>query len=57
VETVEGVKFSNRRANFHNGARLAEITSDFIRVNSGLKIADLATKPADLKPVLRTIGK
>lgn len=50
--TMQGVKFANRRANFHNGVRLAEITSDFIAVNANLKPADLAVKPADLKPVL-----
>jgi hypothetical protein len=51
--TVRGVKFPSRRANFHDGARLAEITADSIIVNGGLKQSDLAAKPSDLKPVLR----
>lgn len=51
--TVQGVKFPSRRANFHDGARLAEITADFIVVNGGLKQNDLAAKPSDLKPALR----
>lgn len=51
--TVHGVKFASQRANFHDGVRLAEGTSTFIAVNSGLKVTDLAAKPADLKPVLR----
>lgn len=51
--TVNGVKFASQRANFHDGARLAEGTSTFIAVNGGLKVADLAAKPKDLRPVLR----
>jgi len=51
--TVQGVKFATRRANFSQGGS-AEITSDFIVVNRGLNLADLAAKPPDLKPVLRT---
>lgn len=53
--TVHGVKFPNRRANFHNGARLAELTTDFLAVNGGLKVADMAAQPANLKPRLRKL--
>jgi len=55
--TVDGVKFASQRADFHDGARLAEITSNFITVNGRLKAADLALKPDDLKPVLRKVSK
>jgi hypothetical protein len=52
---VKGVRFPTRRANFHNGARLAEGTTDFLAVNTDLKPAELAVKPADLNPVLRQL--
>jgi len=49
---VRGVKLSSRREHFSKDRR-AEMNDDFIVVNSGLKVADLAVRPADLKPVLR----
>jgi hypothetical protein len=55
--TEHGVKFASQRADFHDGARLAEIISNFITVNGGLQAADLALKPDDLRPVLRKVSK
>jgi hypothetical protein len=47
-----GVKFPGVIENYHDGKKLAEITVDQIKVNRGLKVADLAQKPADLNPVM-----
>jgi len=50
VETA-GVLLPAKRANFHNGVKLAEETAEEdIRVNAGLKPKDLAAKPADFQP-------
>ena len=51
-ESVHGLKFPYRRSNFHFGKKLAEITTEQIRLDSGIKLEDLATKPNDLKPVM-----
>jgi hypothetical protein len=51
-ETVGGVKFPSQRANFHDGARMAALTTEFLELNTNIKISDLAAKPANLKPVL-----
>jgi len=37
---------------FHEGRKLAEITVEETKVNHGLKSNDLATKPANLNPVM-----
>jgi hypothetical protein len=49
---VDGVKFATRITIFHAGKKLAEGTVDLTRLNSGLKVSDLAAKPPDLKPVM-----
>jgi hypothetical protein len=51
-KTVGAVKFPHRITNIHDGKRLAEITVEHVKLNSGLKIADLESKPPDLKPVM-----
>jgi hypothetical protein len=51
-EKVGGIKFPRRITNIHGGKKLAQITVEEIRLNSGLKPTDLALKPADLKPVM-----
>jgi hypothetical protein len=51
-ETVQGIRFARRWSVFRGGVRLAEATVEQTRLNSGLKPADLAAKPSDLKPVL-----
>ena len=50
--TVERIKFPRRLWIFHDGVRLADITSEDIQLNRGLRPEDLARKPADLNPVL-----
>ena len=49
---VAGVHFPTKRANFHSGAKLGEITEVAIRVNTGLKPQELAAKPGDFAPVI-----
>jgi len=49
----DGIRFPIRRANYHSGAKLAEeVSQGQIRVNRGLKLKDLAAKPADFAPVI-----
>ncbi len=50
--TEHGVKFPRRVWILHGGIRLADITTERIKLNSGLRTADLALKPADLNPVM-----
>lgn len=48
---VAGVRFPTHRVNYHNGAKLAEeTTEEAIRVNMGLKPQELAVTPADFAP-------
>ena len=47
---VNGVQFPVARANYHDGARLAVMTTDRIHVNSGLKVESLQAKPPDSLP-------
>src|SRR5262249_32037603 len=54
-ETVEGIRFVRRWSVFRSGARVAEATVEQTKLNSGLKPADLAAKPSDLKPVLSPV--
>lgn len=51
-QAIDGVNFPYHIAKFQNGRKVAEITTEQIKLNSGLKAGDLAIKPADLKPVL-----
>jgi len=53
-ETVQGIRFARRWSVFRSGVRIAEATVEQTRVNNGLKPADLAAKPHDLRPVLST---
>ncbi|HXM39876.1 MAG TPA: hypothetical protein VN924_01410 [Bryobacteraceae bacterium] len=50
--TVSGVRFPRRMWILHGGKRLADITTEEIKLNGGLLAADLAAKPGDLNPVL-----
>jgi hypothetical protein len=48
---VVGVRFSTKRANYHSGVKLAEMTEEeAIRVNAGLTLQELIQKPADFAP-------
>jgi hypothetical protein len=48
---VAGVRFPTQRANYHNGVKFAEeTTEEAIRVNVGLTPQELAAKPADFAP-------
>ena len=51
-QAFAGVKFPQRISNFHNGKRVAVITVERTKINQGLKPADLAVRPPDLKPVM-----
>jgi hypothetical protein len=51
-QAIDGVKFPQHITKFHGGARVAEITTEQIKLNSGIKGGDLAIKPPDLKPVV-----
>ena len=49
----DGIRFPIKRANYHNGVKLAEeVSQGPIRINQGLKLEELATKPADFAPVI-----
>jgi hypothetical protein len=49
----DGIDFPIKRANYHSGAKLAEeVSQGPIRINWGLKLEELATKPADFAPVI-----
>lgn len=49
---VAGVRFPTKRANYHNGVKLGEITDAAIRVNIGLKPQELSAKPPDFAPAI-----
>jgi hypothetical protein len=49
---VEGVKFPHLISKFQGGTKLAEIAIEQIKLNRGLKAADLSVKPRDQKPVM-----
>jgi hypothetical protein len=52
-QTVGGIRFPHRTVTYRNGTvRVAEITVEDTRLNKGIKPADLAVKPTDLKPVM-----
>jgi hypothetical protein len=49
---VQGIQFPHRISMIKNGKPLALITVDQIKLDDGLKVEDLATKPSDLNPVI-----
>jgi hypothetical protein len=51
---VSGVLFPVKKANYHNGNKLAEGTLEMIGINSGMSPRDLAEKPADRSPIFPT---
>jgi hypothetical protein len=51
-ETVKGIRFARRWTVFRSGLRVAEAKEAENFVNTGLKLADMAAKPPDLKPVM-----
>jgi hypothetical protein len=51
-QAIDGVRFPQRITKFQSGTKLAEITVEQIKLNSGIKAGDLAIKPPDLKPVM-----
>jgi len=51
-ETVQGIRFVKRWTVLRSGVRVAEATVERTTVNAGLKPEDLASKPADFKPLL-----
>ena len=52
MAAIDGLKFPDRISKFQGGAKLAEITVEQIKLNRGLKAADLPVKPPDQKPVM-----
>jgi hypothetical protein len=49
----EGIRFPTKRANYHSGAKLAEmVTQGPVRINRGLKPEELAAKPQDFSPII-----
>ena len=51
-ETVGGIRFARRFTVLRSGIRVAEAHDIRHAINTGLKPADMAVKPADMKPVL-----
>ena len=49
---VEGIRFPARRSISHNGIRLADLKTEEINVNSGLRPQDLKIQPTDFYPVM-----
>lgn len=49
---VDGIKFPHLISKFQGGTKLAEISVEQIKLNRGLKPADLSVKPLDQKPVM-----
>jgi len=47
---VSGVRFSTHRVNYHSDVKRGEVTTEDIRVNSGLRPPELASKPVDFAP-------
>lgn len=50
--SVDRLRFPRHSEVFANGARLAAISVESVRLNSGLSIEDLAEKPSNLTPVI-----
>ena len=51
-ESSGGVKWPRHRINFHSRQKVAEIWTDKLVINRGMKSGELAIKPADSKPVM-----
>ena len=51
-QATGGIMFPRHITNLHEGKKLAEITVVEIKLDHGLKRGDLATKPANLNPVM-----
>jgi outer membrane lipoprotein-sorting protein len=51
-KAVQGIQFPQRITMIKNGAPVAVITVDEIKLDNGMNPADLAKKPADLNPVI-----
>jgi hypothetical protein len=51
-ETVQGIRFPRHWTVFRSGLKVAEATLESTKLNGGLKLEELAAKPADSKPVL-----
>ena len=51
-ETVQGIRFPRHWTVFRSGLKVAEATLQSTKLNGGLKLEELAAKPADSKPVL-----
>jgi hypothetical protein len=47
---VAGVRFPTKRANYHSGVKMGEITDAAIRANVGLNPRELSAKPPDFMP-------
>jgi hypothetical protein len=47
---VAGVRFPTKRANYHNGVKLGEITDAVIHVNGGLAPRGISAPPRDFMP-------
>jgi hypothetical protein len=52
--TVQGIRFPERIWVIHGGVRLAEVVTEKIELNTGLRVEDLTKKPVDGKPELRS---
>jgi hypothetical protein len=50
--SVDGVKFPYLISKFQGGIKLAEIAEEKIKLNRGLKVADLSVEPHDQEPVM-----
>jgi hypothetical protein len=49
---VDGIKFPHLISKFQGGTKLAEIAVEQIKLNRGLKAADLSVTPRDQRPVM-----
>lgn len=49
---VHGLQFPLRRSNFHSGRKLAEITTEHLSLDIGIKPQVLGVKPEDFTPVM-----
>jgi len=49
-QNVSGVRFATHRINLHSGVKRGEVTTESIRINSGLSQSELARIPTDFLP-------